>query len=209
MIAIPALDYISATFVARLLKLVNHLHDEKVDFTVYIKSGTLVHCARDWLASIAIQEGFTHVLWLDADMVFEETVLEDLQFSGKPFVTAICHSRRPPYNTCLFTSIREKVERWDDKIPYPTSAFRIAGCGMACVLMDVQILRDIFNSYRTCFIPLKDYGEDLAFCLRAAALGHDIYAEPSTAVGHIGHTIIYPEDHWKYIKSLEDNNGIN
>lgn len=204
MIAIPSFDQMQTAFVACLLKLVNKLHDDHVDFAVEIKAGTLVHTARDALAGKAIQEGFTHVLWLDADMIFEPELLDDLMFSGKSFVTGICHSRRPPYATCVFADITKDNTRWEG--PYPSDTFEIAGCGMACVLMETQILRDVFNSYLTCFTPLKSYGEDLAFCLRASGLGYKIYAEPSVRVGHIGQTIIYPEDHEKFLRELENGN---
>lgn len=204
MIAIPSFDQMQTAFVACLLKLVNKLHDDHVDFAVEIKAGTLVHTARDALAGKAIQEGFTHVLWLDADMIFEPELLDDLMFSGKSFVTGICHSRRPPYATCVFADITKENTRWEG--PYPSDTFEIAGCGMACVLMETQILQDVFNSYLTCFTPLKSYGEDLAFCLRASGLGYKIYAEPSVRVGHIGQTIIYPEDHEKFLRELENGN---
>lgn len=202
MIAIPTFDHVQAIFMDRLIKLVNRLHDDGIDFQVEIKTGTLVHTARDALAGKAVQGGFTHVLWLDSDMVFEPELVDDLTFSGKSFVTGICHSRRPPYATCVFTDIQNDIARWEG--PYPTDTFEIAGCGMACVLMETQILKDVFNSYLTCFTPLKNYGEDLAFCLRASGLGYKIYAEPSVRVGHIGQTIIYPEDHEKYMRELEN-----
>ena len=204
MIAIPSFDQMQTAFVACLLKLVNKLHDDHVDFAVEIKAGTLVHTARDALAGKAIQEGFTHVLWLDADMIFEPELLDDLMFSGKSFVTGICHSRRLPYATCVFADITKDNTRWEG--PYPSDTFEIAGCGMACVLMETQILQDVFNSYLTCFTPLKSYGEDLAFCLRASGLGYKIYAEPSVRVGHIGQTIIYPEDHEEFLRELENGN---
>lgn len=204
MIAIPAFDHMQTAFVACLLKLINKLHADGVDFQVEIKAGTLVHTARDALAGKAMQDGFTHVLWLDSDMIFEPELVEDLTFSGQSFVTGICHSRRPPYSTCVFTDIQNDIKRWEG--PYPTDTFKIAGCGMACVLMETQILTDVFNSYLTCFTPMRNYGEDLAFCLRAAGLGYKIYAEPSVRVGHIGQTIIYPEDHEKYLKELENGN---
>ena len=85
-----------------LIKLVARLKDDGADFEVKILSGTLVYAARDKLAHHAIDNRFTHVLWLDADMIFNDDLLEDLMFSGKNFVTAICHARRKPYVPCFF-----------------------------------------------------------------------------------------------------------
>lgn len=203
MIAIPALDFIQTKFVADLLRLVNKLKNDGVEFEVEIRSGSLVNAARDYLAWQAIERDFTHVLWLDSDMTFEPDLLDGLMSSGKEFVSAVCAARREPYSLCIFSSLLDhETARWAG--PYPGETFEIAGCGMACVLMETKILRTVYGAYRTCFTPMNSYGEDTAFCLRAAALGFKMYAEPKVKVGHIGQIIVYPENHFKY---LEENNG--
>ena len=191
MIAIPALDQVQTKFMADLLRLVNKLYHDGIEFEVEIRSGTLVHAARDYLAWQAIEREFTHVLWLDSDMTFEPDLLDALTASQKPFVTAVCASRREPYPLCIFSSLLDQNNlRWEGA--YPDEVFEVAGCGMACVLMEVKYLQTVYAAYRTCFTPMNSYGEDTAFCLRASALGLKMYAEPSVKVGHIGQTIIYP-----------------
>ena len=151
-----------------------------------------------YIVKLLKREGYTHVLWFDADMVFQDSVLDDLMFSGKPFVCGIFHARRKGYNSCLFRNLDlNHLERFE--YPYPTDTFEVAGCGFGCVLIDVQIMREVMQKDGTCFLPMAHYGEDLAFCKRVAALGYKMYAEPSAVCGHIGHTVIYPEDHerWK------------
>lgn len=197
LIAVPALDLVQSKFMADLIRLVNKLHDDKIEFEVEIRSGSLVHAARDYLAWQAIQRKFTHVLWLDSDMAFEPDLLDGLMASGKPFVSAICTARREPYPLCIFSSLLDcERARWEG--PYPDEVFEIAGCGMACVLMETKILQTVYAAYRTCFTPMNSYGEDTAFCLRAAGLGFKMYAEPRVKVGHIGQKIVYPEDHWRF-----------
>ena len=53
--------------------------------------------------------------------------------------------------------------------------------------------------YGTCFSPLPNLGEDLAFCKRVTGLGYQIWCDPAVVCGHIGHITIYPEDYqnWK------------
>jgi hypothetical protein len=198
LIAIPALDYIHVDFMDCLVKLVARLKDDGVDFEVKILSGTLVYAARDKLVHHAIDGNFTHVLWLDADMIFNDDLLEDLMFSGKKFVTAICHARRKPYMPCFFKSLHP-VDRYEE---YPSGVFEIAGCGMACCLMTIDVLFDVQMKYGTCFCPGKELGEDLAFCDRARYLNHHIYADSSVVVGHIGHFTVYPETHREYMAKL-------
>jgi len=195
LIAVPTLDTVPVDFLESITNLTCHLKDEGIDFTLKIEAGTLVYLARENLARWAIANHFTHVLWLDSDMVFNPEIVEDLQFSGQDFVTGIAHSRRPPFSSCLFTEIFPGVQKW--KGDYPRNTFRVAACGMACVLMSVKVLDAVRERYGTMFQPMYDpmtYGEDVAFCWRAAQCGFTIWAEPGVRVGHVGRRVIWPED---------------
>lgn len=197
LIAIPSLDYMHVDFVRSLLGLINKLKADKIHADIQVESGTLVYVARDRLACKAINEGYTHVLWIDADMVFQPTILDDLMFSGKGFVCGVFHARRAGYHSCIFTDLDiNNLQRVEE---YPSETFEIAGCGFGCVLTSVDILRAVQQHYGTTFMPMKLYGEDLACCRRVAELGYKMYCEPSARVGHIGHVTIWPEDHerWK------------
>ena len=195
LIAVPTLENVPVDFMESLMDLACHLKDEGVDFKLKIEAGTLVYFARENLARWAIANRYTHVLWLDSDMVFHEEIVEDLQFCGKDIVTGIAHSRRPPFSSCLFTEIYPGVEKF--KGEYPKQAFKVAACGMACVLMSVKVLDAVYNKFGNMFQPLNEpltYGEDVAFCWRAAQCGFTVWAEPGVRVGHVGRRIIWPED---------------
>ena len=201
LIGVPSTDFLHVEFVKSLFGLVNRLKKDKIDFTLHFETGTLVYCARDTIACKAINEGYTHVLWLDSDMVFTDDLLDALMFSGKPFVCGIFHSRRKGYHSALFKNLDiNNLERFEE---YPTDTFEVAGCGFAGVLIETNILREVQQHHGTCFLPMKQYGEDLAFCLRAKEYGHRIYAEPTAVMGHVGHITIYPEDHEKWKAEVE------
>lgn len=206
LIGIPTMDFVHVEFMKCLCALIQRLRDEKVDFTLDINSGTLVYLARERIAHHAINEGFTHVLWLDSDMIFQPSILDDLMFSGKQFVTGIYHARRKGYASCIFKSIEiNKIERFDE---YPREAFEIAGCGFGCVLVETEMLKSVCLNKGTCFTPLKNLGEDIAFCQRARQLGYKLYCEPSVVCGHIGHITIYPEDHEQWKKTISNINEV-
>lgn len=196
LIGIPSTDFLHVEFVKSLTNLVLRLKEDDIDFTVHFESGTLVYVARDNIASKAINGGFTHVLWLDSDMVFTDDFLDSLMFCGKPFVAGIFQSRRKGYHSALFKNLDiDNLERFEE---YPHGTFEIAGCGFAGVLIETEILRQVMVNHGTCFLPMKMYGEDLAFCKRAVDMGYKIYAEPTAVMGHVGHITIYPEDHEKW-----------
>lgn len=201
LIGVPSYDYMHAEFVKCLSNLLIHLTRKGMDFGLAILNGTLVYMARDKIACQAINQGYTHVLWLDADMIFLPTIVDDLVESGKDFISGVAHCRRPPYVSCLFRRLDDlnHLERVED---YPDNVFQVAGCGFACVLIRTEILRDVQMHYKTCFLPERDWGEDLTFCRRATAMGHKIYADPCVRLGHIGHDAIWPEDHARYMERL-------
>ena len=204
LIGVPATDYMHVEFVKSLSGLILRLKEDGVDFTLFINPGSMIHVARDKIAAKAINEEYSHVLWLDSDMVFTPELLYDLQFCGKPFVTGICASRRPPYVSCIFSQL-EDLNHLKRVEQLPSQPIEIQGCGFACVLIETQILREVMRAnHGTCFLPMSDYGEDLAFCLRARKLGHRVWADPSVRVGHMGHVAVYyPDDHERYMENLK------
>jgi hypothetical protein len=206
LIAIPTNDYMHYQFVECLTKLVKRLDEDGIDYDIAYQGATLVYVGRDKLANKAMNECYTHMLWLDSDMIFTEDLLDDLMYSCKPFVTGIAHSRRAPHVSCIFKEIWPKVDRWDG-CEYPIQAFRIGGCGFACVLIETDIVRNVYNKNGTAFFPMRELGEDLAFCKRATDMGYEIWAEPSVKLGHIGHITIYPEYEELYRSSIYGDNN--
>lgn len=203
LIAIPCMDTVPVDFMKSLLRLTQKLTADGVDYEVAIESGTLVYMARDRLAGKAVNQRFTHVLWLDSDMVFEPEIVEDLQFCGKDFVTGIAHGRRKPFTSCLFKNIDlNHLELWQLK-DYPAEAFEVAGCGMACCLMSTEVIKQVMINCGTAFNPIMQYGEDISFCKRARDLGFKIYAEPTVRLGHIAHIAIYPDDVPRYQDEIQ------
>ena len=191
MIAVPTTDYVHVDFMKSLVELTQELTRRRIAYSVEIVAGTLVYIARNRLACKAVNENFTHVLWLDSDMVFSEQILEDLMFCGKDMVCGAFVSRRPPYTPCIYSKL-EPGGRVEKITEFGLNAFRVQGCGFACVLTSVDVIRDVQYKYGTCFNPTPDYGEDLAFCDRVRSVGREIWREPTARCGHIAHVPIWP-----------------
>ena len=76
---------------------------------------------------------------------------------------------------------------------YPKNAlFKVAGSGLAFVLMNTSMIEAVNKKYGYMFSPIVGMGEDLSFCFRAASLGYDMYCDSRVKVGHIGQ-VIYNE----------------
>lgn len=201
LIAIPTNDQMPFQFVESLTKLIRRLDADGIDYNIAFQSGTLVHVGRDKLSLKAISEGYSEVLWLDSDMVFSDDLYDELKDTGKEFVSGIAHGRREPYASCLFNEIYPGIDRWHGD--YPHDVFKVAGCGMACVLMKTDVIRDVWSHHSTAFFPTRELGEDLAFCKRATDLGHEIWANPRVKLGHVGHMVIYPDYQERFWNGLQ------
>lgn len=192
MIAVPCLDQMDTAFVKSLVEL-----KKPGDVIHRFISCSLVYKARNDLAYEARTEDADFVLWLDSDMVFPKTTLEDMLCSieGKDMLSGVCHMRRPPYKPVLYKKLRQGLtpeenesEEWPD---YPKDKpFEIEGCGFGCVLVRGSVIKDMIFHFRDCFGPLPGYGEDLSFCIRARKLGYHIWCDPAIQIGHRAATVV-------------------
>ena len=190
MVAVPTTDYVHAEFVKSLVGLIEKLTKDGVDVSTRIVSGTLVYVARNRLAQEAINDNFTHILWLDSDMTFGPDIVDDLLFCGKDMVCGAFVMRRPQFGPCVYAEMNggcdlKKVRE------FGTEPFRVAGCGFATVLLTVELLKEMYAKFGTWFRPNEDYSEDLAFCDRVNKLGREIWCEPTVRPGHIAHIPVY------------------
>lgn len=191
LIAVPSRETMRVEFVRSLMDLTGWLNENNIHYEVKILAGTLVHIARDRLASHAVVNKFDEVLWIDDDMVFDRHLYEDLKESGKDICCGLFISRHSPYMSCLFSSL-DPVERVND---VPGDVFRVEACGFGAILMKAKVLEDVMNNHHgMCFVPDQKFGEDVAFCNRAKTCGYEIWCDPTVRVGHVGNVIIWPED---------------
>ena len=192
LIGVPTTDYVHAEFMKSLTALERKLLKDGTNMGEEIISGTLVYIARNKIAQIAMNENYTHVLWLDSDMTFGDGIVDDLLFCGKDMVCGAFIGRRPMFGPCVYDDISEfpmkKVRE------FGTEPFRVEGCGFAMVLTKVDVLRKVRDKFGTCFTPTEKYGEDLAFCERAKDVGTEIWCEPTVRPGHMAHIPVYAGD---------------
>lgn len=192
LIAIPCMDAVQMEFCQSLVHM-RYVGEIKFGFT----SCSLIYQARTQLCRMALETDADYVLWLDSDMIFEPSLMEDLMeaIQGKDMVTAIYHTRRPPFRPVIWKTVTPgllptdcTVENYDD---YPTDGlFEIEACGFGAVLMKTGVIRDVAETFHETFAPVPGFGEDLSFCIRAKSCGFKMYADPRIQVGHKGSMII-------------------
>ena len=194
MVAVPTTDYVHAEFMTCLVGLIQKLTKDGVEVVPRIVSGTLVYVARNRLAQEAINNNFTHILWLDSDMTFGPDIVDDLLFCGKDMVCGAFVSRRPQYKPCVYSDISDPGNMKPVE-SFGTEPFRVDGCGFATVLTTTELLKAVWNKFDTCFRPTEKYGEDLAFCDRVKQIGREIWCEPTVRQGHLAIVPVYPGEY--------------
>lgn len=191
-IAVPCLETVPALF-TQSLALLKRSGDTMIGFEV----GSLVYNARNHLAQQAIQAEADQVLWLDSDMVFRPTLLEEMtkvcQDNDIDFLTGLCFRRKPPYTPTIFDMLEYKNERCSHTqfMSIPEGRFKVGGCGFAGVLLQTDVLMSVAAKFDgRMFDPLPGMGEDLSFCWRARQCGYEIWCDSEIELGHVGNTIV-------------------
>jgi len=188
-VAIPAQNTIDTSFARSLVNL-RIPGQASINFS----ESSLVYDSRNKLATAAIESGADYILWLDTDMVFNPDLFERMKKDidkGADMVCGLFFARRPPFQACIYKKIRQGAlpdenisERYDD---YPQNElFEIDACGMAACLMKAKVCEDIIKNYHAAFDPMRGYGEDISFCIRAKKLGFKLYCDSAIKVGHMG-----------------------
>lgn len=193
LIAVPCMDTVATPFcysLARLAKI--------GECTLVMKAGSLIYTSRNDLATLAIQNEFDYVLWLDSDMQFKPDTLirlmDTMQKNDLDIVTGLYFRRVAPYSPVLF----DKLELTDTKDALdfsefkeiPKEIFEVGGCGFGCVLMKTDVFFDVQAKFGNMFAPMGNNGEDVAFCIRARECGFKIWCDPSVICGHVGHIVV-------------------
>ena len=199
LIAIPCLDMMHTSFVISLTGM-RMKGETKLVYSV----SSLVYDSRNGLARRAVVENFDRVLWLDSDMEFNADLFQRLSDDldeGRDFVSALCTTRKYPIKPCVFKrcgyehigdGVKPIAETYYD---YPRdSVFECEATGLAAVMMNTSLLKEVEEKYGLPFSPMLGFGEDLAFCLRVKDLGKKVYCDSRIKVGHIGYKTFGEDD---------------
>ena len=191
LIAVPCMDQLPAQFAHSLATLTSY-GIEDTQISIWFNLGSLIYTSRDQIAKKALLDEADLVMWFDSDMVFNPDTLKRLLKhidDGADMVTGIYYRRTQPFSAVLFDKMDLDI---DPK-------------AMVSSLMKTEMFVSVFAKYGQMFTPIANCGEDIAFCWRARQCGYKILADPSVALGHVGHTVITKEFFDNYQSTLKRN----
>lgn len=199
LIAIPCGDTVRYEFAESLANLCKHLSDIGVEYDLKWHEGSLVYMAREELANHAINEAYTHMLWLDTDMVFTPDMFDLLREIKEPFATGCYRARRCPYAFVM----KDSQDLGKRVMTLPDKPFEVLGCGFGFVLIETDALYKVRSKYMTTFTPTPHSGEDFAFCERWLEMGNRIIAHPDVRPEHITYIRLRCDDPAKLVEYKE------
>lgn len=136
---------------------------------VIVRQGSLVDASRNEIVKLFLQHpvGFTHLLFLDSDMIFPHDTIVKLIEANAPVASGLCYTRTPPMIPCVFERTQNAENAVWKKGTAPLSENQsqvIDGAGTGCLL----IRRDVFEQLSFPWFAIewhgeKQRGEDLYF----------------------------------------------
>lgn len=190
----PTRDTVPASFALDLAQLYAHTRERGPWATVEVGfiAATYIHCGREAFLEAVIQQGATHVLWLDTDMTFPPETALRLAMHNRPVVACNYTTRYLPQKFTAFREdedglITERVETRDDS----SGLESVAGVGMGVMLMRTDVAAHLKRPWFTHVRNPKtggDVGEDIVFCRALRAAGYPVVIDHdlSKEIGHVG-----------------------
>jgi hypothetical protein len=204
----PARDMVHTMYSYDLVNMVAyHTINTEDAVSLKISQGTLIANQRAELSLDAMQEGCTHILFIDSDMRFPQDMIGRLIKHDLDIVATNCARRRMPTGPTaqLYKENGERELVWT--MPESTGLQEVGSVGMGVML----IKREVFEALAEPWFETpwrhdkRGYiGEDVYFCQKAAAAGFKIWIDHdvSKEIGHIG-TFEFKHDHTWVMKEIE------
>lgn len=164
--------------------------------------GMKVAGARNSLVKKAIEEGCTHILFLDADHIVTANMLPCLlgNMEVADVVSGLVAKKDGKGEQVGF------LERDDGKflqIAFPCDglSYNVDRCAFGCTLINLDVFKEIEEPYfkdtvrRNSEGKLEQHRSDMGFCGDVKALGKNIRIDTRVEVGHLAESKIhYPKD---------------
>lgn len=184
-IAIPSCRDWKPQFGASICGLVVAVARAGINFTMNAMTGTSVlPKARQMAMEHAIENGYTHILFLDDDMAFSSDLFDKLSAHQKQIVAANYSNKsvmRNPQTHGVDGQPLSSIEK--------TGLEEAGWVGFGAILIELEAIKDLPKPwFETRWMPERNafIGEDYYFCGHARTHGIKIYVDHDAKVAHMG-----------------------
>ena len=167
------------------------------DLVALGQAGPVVDFNRNVICHWALGHEVTHICFMDTDMVFPSTTINQLLALAKPVVGVASRKKKLPRQYTIEVDEPNGPRNISDE-ELPAEPFsRINGhpilVGTGIMLIDLQQARERIPKpwfkFNTFWEEGKEpgyTGEDLYFCRKTWAAGLEVWCDPTIKIGHIG-----------------------
>ena len=178
--------------------------DRPCEYHIIRASSGPIHEMRNRIVSRALDIGCTHVLMLDADMIYPSDTIHKLIAHNKAIVGGLCFKRWPPFDPTLYVGEKYKMTLLEN---YEKGLVRVTATGTGCLMIESRVFLDMdepwFEFGRT--DEGKPVGEDVNFCYKAGDLGYKIYVDTTLKTQHMA-IVAVNENLWRLNRKLQETN---
>lgn len=202
MIGVPCLDHIKTPTVTSLFAGTANL---SMPAQLNIRSASLVHDARNKIVERAIEQGATHLMFVDSDIVFPDNGIQKLYEQDKDIIGGLYFRKIAPHYP-TFSQLTGKTITFPTTFP-KSKPFKVFGIGTGFLMIKVSVLKKIADPwfYFGEFHGQK-MGEDIYFCNKARKAGFEAWCDPTIPLQHVGEYGFDLKDYELYQK---DKPGLN
>jgi len=145
-----------------------------------------IHAMRNTITLRALELNCTHLIFLDADMVYPSDTITKLLSHDKDIVGALTFKRWPNFEPLCFEGEPYKMILKD---PIPEDLFKVTATGTGCLMIKTHVFENLgYPWFEFDERNGKPVGEDINFCYKAGAEGFDIYIDPTIRTEHLCQT---------------------
>lgn len=194
LIGLPVHGNINPQVVACLIGLTSAI---KYPGKVHLQSNCYVHDARNKIVSEALRIGATHLMFIDADIVFPADGVNRLVEQDKDIIGGLYYRRQPPHLPTICQRDGEKLIIPKD---FPKDeVFEVFGMATGFLLVKTSVFKKLeppyfyFGNFHG-----RPMGEDIYFCRKARDKGFKIWCDPRIPLSHIGEYAFDYRDYENY-----------
>jgi hypothetical protein len=150
---------------------------------------------RNMIIQTAIEQGCTHILFLDDDMAYPANTILKLLAHDKDAVTGLYLSRAYPHQPLIFDEFDEDGKALYSYLTETTPPLKkVVAAGLGCVLIKVEALQKMEPPWvRLGELDIQEWCDDIGFFWRFYKAGLELYCDTTLHIGHIGTVSIWPK----------------
>ena len=187
LIATPMQDTCLAVYCRSVVQCVAYSLAQGLVIGHTIAQYSMLPLSRNMLGQVALDGGWTHILFIDSDMEFPPDLAVRLVKHHEPVVAINCMARRHPHYLTARTADSHEIVTTTDS----TGLEKVARVGTGIMLIHLDVLREMplpWFEYEWLAEKQVFRGEDFVFCDKLARAGVPVYIDHdlSKQVAHVG-----------------------